>query len=462
LAARLAGQLPRWSTLNMNDPSMHTVWFARWHGITRGPYAWTELADQARDGVLHPDTEISLDQAAWRLWKELPTDAPEEAARLLRPAPPAAPPPPVPPSPGAGRRRPPAPIPPASRRSPQANWRSPADISTAAPGPVPQAEPMPFLPLRELLRPDAWRSQLVVGIMAFSVLPLLLSLFHLATGAGFERSAWLLGAYFCGLWVFVFAHWLQSDAKLLKQGILFALFTAFIGVPALLVWNHLLGVAQLGDLAAHPNPVWRALFFVLAVGVFEESCKAVPLLVFGWKTGAVRSVGAAVFLGILSGLGFAWNEGVGYSVRYWHGNSQDGVGGVLLHLREAGRTAGGGSEEVIMRHLEQSVVDLFQALGSTVFVQIVRLISLPLLHAAWSGLVAYSFVAAGRGGRWGRLLAGLGLAALLHGLYNTWSDELVGVQIAALSILLLLSCILYHRRTEGAAADATLHSGPTG
>ena len=55
--------------------------------------------------------------------------------------------------------------------------------------------------------------------------------------------------------------------------------------------------------------------FILGVGILEENCKAFPLLIFGLRKKTIRGINNWIFLGFLSGLGFAASEGVMYTVR---------------------------------------------------------------------------------------------------------------------------------------------------
>jgi len=73
----------------------------------------------------------------------------------------------------------------------------------------------------------------------------------------------------------------------------------------------------------------------------------------------------------------------------------------------------------------------------------VRLITLPLLHAVWAGIVAYFIALSGEMLRFkrGLLLAGICISALSHGLYDTFSDSFIGLIIAVLSMLIFITYI---------------------
>jgi RsiW-degrading membrane proteinase PrsW (M82 family) len=55
--------------------------------------------------------------------------------------------------------------------------------------------------------------------------------------------------------------------------------------------------------------------FVFGVELLEETCKALPLIIFGLRKKTITGIREGVFLGFLSGLGFVASEGVTYTVR---------------------------------------------------------------------------------------------------------------------------------------------------
>jgi RsiW-degrading membrane proteinase PrsW (M82 family) len=76
-------------------------------------------------------------------------------------------------------------------------------------------------------------------------------------------------------------------------------------------------------------------------------------------------------------------------------------------------------------------------------VQLTRLITLPLLHAVFSG-VAAQFIALGVEApalRRALILAGIAIAALIHGLYNTFSGTLAGFVLAIGAVLLFIAYV---------------------
>ena len=100
-----------------------------------------------------------------------------------------------------------------------------------------------------------------------------------------------------------------------------------------------------------------------------------------------------MFLGILSGLGFAASEGVSYTVRatanaIYYGNA---TGQVLTFLH--------------------------------------RIISGPLQHGTWAGISGWFIAVAAQqeGKKWPVIIVGILFMALLHGLYDSFADSLIGI-----------------------------------
>ena len=72
---------------------------------------------------------------------------------------------------------------------------------------------------------------------------------------------------------------------------------------------------------------------------------------------------------------------------------------------------------------------------------ILRLTSLPFLHAMWTGIAGYfvGFAARFPTRRGGLLLAAFTVPSLLHATYNTFSSSLVGLAVAMVTVLALKS-----------------------
>ena len=255
-------------------------------------------------------------------------------------------------------------------------------------------------------------------ILAFGLGPLVFVFLQSVCGLRFVQTAWLFSAYFCALWAWILGSLINEGSALWRRGLSYAVFTAFIGILMLLAWQTIPIIAILYSNTETMNPLSRMLGFVLGVGLFEEFCKVAPLLLFGLQSGKIRSAGDGLFLGMMSGLGFAMSEGVEYTIKYWS-------------------SAAG---------LNDTFPALVEQYGVFVVAQLTRFMSLPLLHAVWAGLVGYGVAKAFREGRWNLLFAGLGIAAILHGLYDFYSPGVLSLAIAALSIALTLALIVREAR----------------
>lgn len=433
--------------LRVSQPSYHV----RWRGIVTGPYTFGRISRLIADDRLSATCQVSADGETWQSWRDLEARLRGQVEAPL----PGAPPNTV----GEyGRQKAPA----AGAMSlmedspddaPTADHAPPPDLAVRAPclssAPPPVAadgsqmrSSWLAVPLAALFRGHVLENRGVLVGLLLSICPLALSLFHFSIGWGFERSAWILGAYFCLVWALVFYRVISPSAPTLRRGVMFAMFTAFVGIPLLLFWQRLYSMDTLASLGLASNSVVRFTFFVLVVGVFEEACKAFPILVFALRKSALQSLGDGVFLGVMSGLGFAWNESVRYSILYWNASGAMGVDRVVKELNAS--VLASNSPAALQEGLARSVHDLFQQYGSMLLIQLVRLISLPLLHAAWAGIVGYFCAVACRQNRWGLVMLGIGISAMLHGAYNTWSDSIMGLQVATLSVVILFSCIVSH------------------
>jgi RsiW-degrading membrane proteinase PrsW (M82 family) len=255
-----------------------------------------------------------------------------------------------------------------------------------------------------------------------------------------EQAAWFLMGYFAFLWGYLFYLMLMPDSRLRNTGLLYAAFTCFIGIPILLFWQRLpalqvvRSILDAGDVSAD-----RVIIaWIMGVGFVEEVCKAMPLLVFALTPRVMRSVRDGVWFGAMSGLGFALAEGVSYSYTYW--NTQAIL--QMRYLRDAMGEVQDWLGRVPVEQIEAQIETVMpELLGISAFmmaVQIVRWISLSMLHAAWAGIVGFCVAYAFLYSRWIIFLAGLAVASVLHGVYNFFSNDLLGVIIAAISVALFL------------------------
>ncbi len=304
-------------------------------------------------------------------------------------------------------------------------WSQDLELHTPAnpaPGPAPSSGATPFsqrrsafmqslrtfkfstvVPYKDVLSPRLYRNRSVRLLLFFGLFPLLAEV--LIERADLEQTAWILGIYYASIWA-VFLYTLIKPRQFSgTETLKCILFTAFIGVPLLLFFqrfppfNALYAAIKMGL-------VFKLIGFVLGVGILEEICKALPVYFFLLRPGKLSDPLTAAFYGAMSGLGFAIAEGAAYSLGYAFGLVRGDLG-----------------------------------FGSYVLVSTIRFITVPLFHAILAGIVGYFIgLAAINPARQGAIICiGIAIAAVLHGLYNTFSGGLLGILIIAVSIVLFVS-----------------------
>jgi protease PrsW len=267
-----------------------------------------------------------------------------------------------------------------------------------------------ILPYRDIFSADLYRHYAVRLLLFLGVFPLIVNL--VSEQVSVAQTAWLLGIYYACIWAVVLHDLIKPTQFSWSNTFKCILFTAFIGIPLLLLFQRVPPFSVLYH-AIDNGDLWqRLLGFVLGVGVLEEVCKALPIYLLLLRSGKLNDPHTSAYYGAMSGLGFAIAEGAAYSLRYAFGFSQGHLG-----------------------------------LGSFVAANTIRFVSLPLFHAILAGIVGYFMgLAAINPSRQGALIViGLAIAALLHGLYNTFASSVAGLLIIAFTILLFVT---YLRRSR--------------
>jgi protease PrsW len=260
------------------------------------------------------------------------------------------------------------------------------------------------VPYKDALSPELYSSNQVRLLLFFGLFPLAVSLLAYTSGLG--AIVFILGIYYSSIWAVVLYNLLKPAAFSWASTIKCALFTAFIGIPILLLAQKVPPFSLLYGAIEQEGVLPKMLGFILGVGVLEESCKALPVYIFLLRPGKLKDPLTSAFYGAISGLGFAIAEGVSYSYRY------------------AMSLATGDTD-----------------FGLYVLLNTIRFVSLPLYHAIWAGIVGYFMgLAAINPSRQGSIiLIGLSVSAVLHGCYDTFSNSFVGFAILAFSILLFVT-----------------------
>ena len=214
-----------------------------------------------------------------------------------------------------------------------------------------------------------------------------------------------------------------------------------VGIPVLFIWQELPIIRHIYSGTGNDAFLVRMFAFILGVGICEEVCKALPLIFFGRSKPALLTPHNAIYLGIMSGLGFALAEVVQYSISYWQNSAQVSAMLVTECLDQSRNLYGSINAQSFADKLHSAMPFLVEYYGKTIIAQIVRFMSLPLLHAAWAGVVGY-FIGLSllkKKAQWVFIAVGVGLMAILHGLYDVFSNNLIGFGLALFSILILMS-----------------------
>jgi RsiW-degrading membrane proteinase PrsW (M82 family) len=142
----------------------------------------------------------------------------------------------------------------------------------------------------------------------------------------------------------------------------------------------------------------------------EETCKALVLL-FVVKRFKPIPPQAMLFYGLMAGLGFGIYEGVTYQTSH--------------NFRFAINAAGN--------------LDSTTFAAEYYLLNLIRLTTLPFLHAIWTGMAGYfiGFAAQFPNRKRGLLIVAIGVPALLHGSYNAFGSAALGLVIALVSVLAL-------------------------
>lgn len=388
----------------MTEP---TVYFALVRGEQRGPLTYAELDDLAARGELTPSDLV---------WQ---SGTPEwvAASDLLSFTPKA--PPPSPPAPPADRPVGPAvPELPAGRLTPGERLRGFLDdLSSFSFSEI--------VPVSRLVDPEALGTPVAWVLLVFGLAPLLVG-----TVVEDPLLRVRLFNFGCGaLWTAFFVLAFKTERQSLRLGIAVFFATGVFGVLLVSVLQGVPPLSWMYALAAPDRPfALRLVAYVGGVALLEELGKGLILLLLARRLGGLSDLSDGVFYGLMSGLGFGVYEAMMYTE--W------------VNPRTA--TA-----------LSWQAGSLSVGLYSYFVASVVRTVSLPLLHAVWTGIVGYfvgaSFVA--RRKTAAVLSIGLLMAVVLHGLYDALLSQGLGLAaslVAGASILLFLA---YRRNAERVLAE---------
>jgi protease PrsW len=218
-----------------------------------------------------------------------------------------------------------------------------------------------------------------------------------------QTAYWALAFYFSAFWAAFFYFIFPTEGLRFSRALFCFFGTAVISMSLLLMSYRFFPMHQLSALTNSESDVLRAFGFLFGVGVPEEVCKALVLFLL-LRLSRQRGdlvIQNVMFYGLMSGLGFGIYEGVKYQsgANFWNSHNS----------------------------------------GEYYLLNMLRLTSLPFIHAIWTGTSSYFLFFADRfpKRRKGLLALAVGVPAVLHGAYDLLSDNLLGLLIALASVALL-------------------------
>src|SRR4051812_16687314 len=259
---------------------------------------------------------------------------------------------------------------------------------------------MPFQELKSF----RWReNKTLLSLAAIGLLPLVIDAFF--TSRGDVRSAyWAMALYFSAWWGLLFFH--LFPARQIEFTICFACFfgTGVVSIGLLLPLYQIPPMSWFYNLTRSTEFFSQVGGMIFGVGIPEELCK-MAVLFFLVSRGDKLTPQSMLFYGLMSGLGFGIYEGVAYQM----GRNVVASGGYL---------------------------------GPYYLWNLIRLTSLPFLHAIWTGMAGYfiGFAWLYPSRKIGLLIVAIGLSGILHGGYDVFAARarpLGALLVAALSVLTL-------------------------
>jgi len=266
------------------------------------------------------------------------------------------------------------------------------------------------LPLEELKTFRWLDNRKALAMAGIGLLPLII---YAAFGGRPQlgNAFWAMALYFSMLWALFFYYVFPTPEARFSIASLCFFGTGVISISVLLL---MYGIWPLNVLFQWTRPAnsfavqWPG--YVFGVGVPEEFCKALVLLFVAWRF-APLPPRAMLFYGLMAGLGFGIYEGISYQTSH--------------NFRFAIDAAG---------HRDRTT---FAA--EYYLLNLIRLTTLPFLHAIWTGMAGYfiGFAAQFPERKRGLLIVAIGVPALLHGSYNAFGSAALGLMIALISVLAL-------------------------
>lgn len=255
-----------------------------------------------------------------------------------------------------------------------------------------------LFPLNEL-RGMRWiENRRLLGILGVGLLPLLL-IITLVNQGDVKSAYWAVALYFSALWAVYFYNVFPAPEANRSDSVLCFVASAIIGISVVLILQRIPPWSWLYDQTNERSFILNLIGYVGGVGLTEEVCKAI-ILFYLMRRNPAPSPNTLLFYGLMAGLGFGIREGINYQT------------GENLGLSKAGYYLS----------------------------NLLRLTSLPFLHAVWTGMAGYflGFAARYPARRHGLVVAAIGIPATLHGIYDTFTESWIGLATAGISAFALV------------------------
>ncbi len=212
----------------------------------------------------------------------------------------------------------------------------------------------------------------------------------------------MLALYVSALWSVFFWTQFKTDSSSIKLGVKSFCVTAFLSTTLLVILHSTGWLELIEPFTESQSLLLRFIGFFCCAGLPEEICKAAVIFWLVKRPGQILKPQDVVLYGLLSGFGFGIHEGLGYQL------------GVNRSLDDV---------------------------DATYILNVLRLTSLPFLHACWCGTAAYfiAYAAIAPMYRHGLWMLAILIPACIHAAYDTLSGSLLGLAVAAISVLLMMA-----------------------
>ncbi|MDR1268696.1 MAG: PrsW family intramembrane metalloprotease [Planctomycetaceae bacterium] len=224
----------------------------------------------------------------------------------------------------------------------------------------------------------------------------------------------------------------SSDSVVLPVIAFFA--TGIIGVSALLtLYQYATPQFYLHLSDEEHNTFIRLFGFVFQVGLCEELCKIIPVIIYLAVKQKKASPMITLLIGVFSGLGFAAFENVGYAMQ----NMDASVGAMIETIHQLTQAK---SEAEFHQTLQDGTLTTAVITHGAMVSAMLRSVSLVFAHSIWTGIFAYYLVCAMMTGKRWIVLVTLGLAVpmVLHGVYDWLCDLEPGFAALIIGISFIL------------------------